>query len=377
MIILQVSPEFEPGTGVGGVVSALEGRWRELGHDVRRFGLEEAGCAFLGGHPTGVGGRLRHAARVVWFSTIGTVRARRAIRGLPAGAVTICHNDALVGDVYVNHGVLTSAMRARGNFVWRMVRNPLHVFTAARDAYRYRTGLHRVVVSLSEADRRTLVEGYGLAQERAVVIPNGVHLDRFSPADDRDRKSARDAFGISDDVRVAIFVGHEFDRKGLPLLLCAVETLPDHHVVVVGGTPREIAARRALLPAELASRVHWTGRVSNPREALAAADVLVLPSAYEANPLVVLEGLASGLQVVATPVGSVPETLSDDDVCRIVPRTVDGVRQGLVGLADVELSRVRVQAMARARAEAAGWDAVAAEYIKLFERLLSRQVSSR
>lgn len=374
MIILQVSPEFEAGTGVGGVASALETQWREMGHDVRRFGPEEAGCAFLGGAPSGVRGRLQHAARVVWFSTIGTARARRAIRKLPEDSITICHNDALVGDVYVNHGVLTSAMRARGNFVWRMVRNPLHLFTAARDMYRYRTGVHPVVVSLSEADRRTLVGGYGLADERAVVIPNGVHLDRFFPADDGERDASRAAWGIPADARVAAFVGHEFDRKGLPFLLSALESLPDHHVVVVGGTPADIAAHRMLLPMDVAGRVHWTGRISNPREALAAADVLVLPSAYEANPLVVLEGLASGLQVVVTAVGSIPEMLSDDEVSRVVPRTVDGVREGLIDLANVELGRSRVQSLARAKA--VGWDAVAEQYVKVFESILPRQVAS-
>src|SRR5699024_2259097 len=135
MIIVQISPEFSPGTGVGGVAWALESRWRELGHDVRRFGPEEAGCSFLARPAAGLRGRLRHAARVVWFSTVGTVRARQAIKELPPGSVTICHNDALAGDVYVNHGLLTAAMRARGHFVWRMVRNPLHLFTAARDAY--------------------------------------------------------------------------------------------------------------------------------------------------------------------------------------------------------------------------------------------------
>lgn len=369
MIIVQISPEFDPGTGVGGVVSALEREWRALGHDVRRFGPDEAGCAFLAGPSPGLRGRLRHAGRVVWFSTIGTVRARRALRDLPAGAVSVCHNDALVGDVYVNHGVLTSAMRARGRFAWRMVRNPLHLFTAARDAYRYRRNVHEFVVSLSETDRRTLVHSYGLAPERAVVIPNGVHLDRFAPFSDQERQTSRADLEIPDGVRVAIFVGHEFDRKGLPLLLSAARGLSDHHVVVVGGTPGQVEEARRSLPADLGARVHWTGRVADPRHALAAADVLVLPSAYEANPLVVLEALASGLQVVATPVGSVPETLVDDEVSRIVGRTPPEVRSGLALLASLDVDPDAVRAQARRRAESQGWENVARRYVALFEEL--------
>ena len=379
MIILQISPEFEPGTGVGGVAAALEARWSDLGHDVRRFGPEDAGCAFLSTPAPGLRGRARHAARVIWFSTAGTVRARRAIRALPETAVSICHNDALAGDVYVNHGVLTSAMKARGNYVWRMVRNPLHLFTSVRDVYRYRAGVHEVVVNLSDADRRTLVGAYGLTPERAIVIPNGVHLDRFVPASPTERDNARVALGIPPGVDVAVFVGHEFERKGLPLLLAAASELADHHVVVVGGTPQQIDSARAGLSAEVAGRVHWTGRIPDPRPGLAAGDVLVLPSAYEANPLVVLEALASGLQVVATPVGSVPDTLVDDDVARVVEPTVDGVRDGLRALAATRRGRPRteLQEQARDRAARTSWDVVAQSYLEVFERLRLRRAQSR
>ncbi len=353
MIILQISPEFSPGTGVGGVAYALEKEWLSKGHDVRRFGVEEAGCAWLDGSAGGLRGRVQHAARVVWFSSVGTFRARRAVRRLPLEAVSICHNDALAGDVYVNHGVLTSAMKARGGYAWRMVRNPLHLFTASRDVYRYRSATHQAVVSLSEADRLTLLRDYRLDPSRAVVIPNGVPVEHFTPATDEQRTSTRQALGIPRDGRVAAFIGHEFDRKGLPVLLAAVADLPDHHVIVVGGTPAQIEAQRTVLTSGVSARVHWLGRVPDPREALAAADVLVLPSAYEANPLVVLEALACGLQVVVTPVGSIPEMLANDSVSRVVERTVEGVRSGLSALARLDLRRPEVQDLARARALAA------------------------
>lgn len=377
MIILQISPEFEPGTGVGGVAAALEARWIGQGHEVRRFGLDEAGCGFLAGARPGLRGRLSHAARVMWFSSVGTVRARRVVRDLPAGAISICHNDALAGDIYVNHGVLTSAMRARGRFVVRMVRNPLHLVTVARDQVRYRAGVHRTVVSLSQADRTTLVQAYGLAEEKAVVIPNGVQLDRFRPASAEERREARISLGLPEQDRVVAFVGHEFDRKGLPLLLGALADLADHHVVVVGGTEREIAAVRANLHEEVAARVRFTGRVPDPRQSLAAADVLALPSAYEANPLVVLEALASGLQVVVTEVGSIPEYLDSDEVSQVVERSAEGVRDGLVALAEQPQDRASIQEEARARAALLSWDVVAEAYLDLFERMLAGPGSPR
>nr|WP_281496652.1 glycosyltransferase family 4 protein [Ornithinimicrobium sp. F0845] len=183
--------------------------------------------------------------------------------------------------------------------------------------------------------------------------------------------------GIPRGSRVVVFIGHEFDRKGLPVLLQAVKDLPDHHILVVGGTPRQIHAYRAGLSSDLSGRVHWAGRVPDPRSALAAGDILALPSAYEANPLVVLEALASGLQVVATPVGSIPQSLANDEVSRIVERTAGGVRDGLIALARVSLPRAQVQALARARVEAFNWGLVAETYLDLFLSLESRQVHSR
>ncbi len=60
-----------------------------------------------------------------------SARRRRAASSPSAPTRSrICHNDVMAGDVYVNHGLVHAAMRARGNYVWRMVRNPVHLFTA-------------------------------------------------------------------------------------------------------------------------------------------------------------------------------------------------------------------------------------------------------
>src|SRR5690606_12701769 len=235
--ILQISPEFTPGTGVGGVAYALEREWQAQGHEVRRFGSGEAGCAFLATPAPGLRGQLLHVAHVVWFSTIGTMRARRAVRDLPADAVSICHNDALAGDVYVNHGILEVSMRARGSYWWRMIRNPLHLFTVARDKMRYRGQTHRVVVNLTRGDEDALHKIYPRIQSLTVVIGNGVDRDRFRPPTTEERKQARAHLALDPDTLVTVFVGNEFERKGLFTLVEAVAAASEcHHLVVVGGT---------------------------------------------------------------------------------------------------------------------------------------------
>ncbi|MBK6886555.1 MAG: hypothetical protein IPH03_08945 [Tetrasphaera sp.] len=155
-------------------------------------------------------------ARVVWFSTVGSVLARRVARRNP-GAVVVCHNDALVGDVYVNHGVVVEAMRQRGQPLVRLVRNPLHPFTVARDAVRYRSArVHQVVVNLTAADDAALRRTFRKVRPRSVVIGNGVDPERFRPPTADERGTARDRLqGLADDDRAVLFVGHEFDPQGV------------------------------------------------------------------------------------------------------------------------------------------------------------------
>ena len=171
---MQIAPEISPGSGVAGVAYELERALTAAGAHVERFTRAEAG-----GHAgTAPRSRLGHAWDVVWFSTAGTRRAKAFLAARP-GAVSICHNDALVGDLYVNHGLLQAAMRARGHYVWRMVRNPLHLFTAPRDRRRYRGDYHRLIIALTPREAALLTETYGRVRAPIEVIPNGVDVARF------------------------------------------------------------------------------------------------------------------------------------------------------------------------------------------------------
>ncbi|MEG3614415.1 glycosyltransferase family 4 protein [Isoptericola haloaureus] len=370
MRILQIAPTIGPGTGVGAVAHHLEQEWQRRGVRTARFTLEDAGGSWLPAPGSGVRGRLALAARVVWFSTVGTVRARRLLAREP-GTLSVCHNDVLAGDVYVNHGIVAAAMHARGAFVRRMLRNPLHVLTTVRDAIRYRTGTHRAVVSLTSSERDALRRWYGGLRVPTAVIGNGVDVERFTPPTEADRAEARVRADVPEGATHVVFVGHEFDRKGLDLLLRAAADLPAVHVTVVGGTPDMLAdVRRLLARLGTASRVHLAGAVADPRPWLRAADALALPSAYEANALVVLEALACGVPVVATPVGYAPDVVDDGRNGWLVERTVAGVRTGLRAVAALDDDALAAaRHAARKTAEQHDWGTVSQQYLDLLEQL--------
>lgn len=367
MHIVQIVPTIGPGSGVAGVAWNLDRELRKLGAEVESFTYS------MSAPPRGIRYRGPFASqiatmqRVIWFSTGGSRNARRFLAERP-DAVSICHNDAMVGDIYVNHGVLHAAMRARGMVALRYLRNPTHIFTHLRDRRRYQGDTHRVVVALSETEEQALRRAFGRVHPPVVVIPNGVDLDRFRPPTEEERRAARVRLGLGTDERVILFVGHEFGRKGLPLLVRAMPHAPGALLLVVGGDQRQIArARRQAHAAGVSERVLFVGRQADVVPFAHAADVFALPSAYEANALALLEALAAGLPVIATPVGGASMAISEGQTGFLVPADARVIGERIDRLTREDLAPWR----ARARSSAArfSWTGVAQQYLELARRV--------
>jgi len=143
---------------------------------------------------------------------------------------------------------------------------------------------------------------------------NGVDTEQFRP---RDRATCRRALGLPEDQPMILFVGGMIKRKGVDILLKALRhgAMADHRAqLYLAGEGPKLAALKVLATAEgLADRTHFLGKVSRDQVHLwmGAADMLVLPSYSEGRPNVVLEGMASGIPVVATAVNGTVELISD------------------------------------------------------------------
>lgn len=368
MHIVQIVPFIGPGSGVAGVAWNLDREFRAMGHTVESFTYATAG--YRSRRPWPKRRLLRVFAlfrRTVWFTTVGTMRARRFLRERP-DAVSICHNNAMAGDVYVNHGVVGAAMRARGNGVWRMVRNPTHPFTFVRDLIRYRSGIHRSVVALSPSDADTLRRVYGRVRPPITVISNGVDLEEYRPPTADERREAREVFHLDQDDRVVLFIGHEFARKGLDFAIDALAQAPTVMLLVVGGNAEAIEqARNRATNGGVAERVLFVGTRRDLPLFFAASDAFILPSAYEANALVVLEALASGLPVIATRVGYAPEIIENGVNGFLVSQDAREIGDRMEQLAASDHGAFAMRA--RSSVEPYGWRATARRYVELLERL--------
>jgi len=232
-----------------------------------------------------------------------------------------------------------------------------------------------IVVVLSQAFGRLLVDRYGVDPGRVEVVAPGVDLDRFRPGD---RMSARSRFGLAPAVFVAVSVRRLDARMGLDVLLDAwakVHAERPDAVLLVAGAGRERAAlerRRARLPHP--DGVCFLGAVSDDDlvALYRAADCSVVPTlAFEGFGLVTLESAACGTPAIVTDVGGLPDGVAALDATLILPAgDVGALAYRLLAAAGGDLPD---RATTRAHAEGFSWDGVARRHLELYDRARTRR----
>jgi glycosyltransferase involved in cell wall biosynthesis len=169
---------------------------------------------------------------------------------------------------------------------------------------------------------------------RTAVLHPGLDLEAFKPTLEPRRQGP---------MRV-LFVGGEWTRKGGDDLIAALGDDLDRSVRIDAVTGSEVPARPGLT-------LHRAGPGSAElRELFARADVLCLPSRADAVPWVVIEAIASGVPVVASAIGSIPELVGDSGVI-VPPGDVRALREALSRLRTDDALRAGMGAAGRERAE--------------------------
>ena len=317
--IIQVVQEFSLRGGVESVAFELHRAWEAAGTEsaVLACVAPENSPARVTRIASAMGrigtrGRWRYLGRalaVPAFTLAATSHIRQAQR--QPGTVVLSHGDSLAGDVCVVHAVNKASLAAKtaaGSRRWML--NPMHAWVALRDRWMIGGLRFRRYVAVSSRVVEELQRYYRVPRERIAVIPNGVNLARFTPDPD-DRSETRREFGIAAETPLLVFVGHEFERKGLDFVLEALPHLdPATRLLVVGAGDASAYGRRATALG-VAERVVFAGPRSDLPRLYRAGDAFVFPTAYETFALVCMEAMACGLPVFATRAGGIEEYLVD------------------------------------------------------------------
>lgn len=175
-------------------------------------------------------------------------------------------------------------------------------------------------LAVSEADARDL-RRQGIAPERIACLPNGIHLAAYGR---EDRAAARRALGLPSELPILLTPARLHPQKRHADLLAALAHLDeggrrDWLLLCAGEGELRAALEAQAAAAGLAGRVRFLGRRSDLPRLYAAADLVVLASAVEGQPLAALEAQAASRPVLATAVGGVPEVVADGRSGLLVP----------------------------------------------------------
>lgn len=177
-------------------------------------------------------------------------------------------------------------------------------------------GAADAVMPVSEALKKA-IESYSV-KARFAVVPNVVNTALFRPAV---------ASRWGDESKRLLFVGlmPETHVKGIPYLFQALRQLlqqrDDWHLDLVGDGPARGEYESLARGLGLADRVTFHGVQPKPAvaEFMRKSDIFVLPSLWENLPCVLIEAMASGLPVVSTRVGGIPEIVDETTGCLAAP----------------------------------------------------------
>jgi glycosyltransferase involved in cell wall biosynthesis len=170
-------------------------------------------------------------------------------------------------------------------------------------------------IGVAAAHGQHLIENERFPSDKVCVIPNGVDVEHFHPQ--RDGARLRAELGLDQKAPVAGIVAALRPEKNHELFLRAAARvraeIPGARFLIIGDGPLRPGLEQLAAELKLEDAVQFLGTRADIPELLAALDVFVLTSKIEANPVSILEAMASGKPVIAPRVGSISESVSDGE----------------------------------------------------------------
>jgi len=368
MRILHINKFLYRRGGAEGYMFDVAERQRAQGHDVEFFGMshpENLQMRFERHFPAQVEfepppvtiiGKVEGAGRLLWSTSagrgvetvVGAFRPEvvhvhniyhqlspsilRRIRAAGIPAVMTLHDYKLACPTYrfLDHGSLCEACIPKRFWNAPIKRcNGGSIGASALNAVEL--GLHTALRAYGPIDRfacpsrflESKMREAGVFPSRLRWLPNFVDVDAVAP-------QTSPGAGV-------VYAGRLSDEKGVDVLIEAVARRPSLRLTIAGEGPSRRALERLSQDLGVADRVTFLGRL--PRESLhellRASAVAAVPSRwYENMPLAVLEAFASGLPVVATNLGGLPELIeTGEDGLSVPPNDPEALAVALESLA--------------------------------------------
>lgn len=173
----------------------------------------------------------------------------------------------------------------------------------------------KLILAISEGMKNNFLK-YGLSKpESIMVVYNPVDMIVFNPKNKSlYRNEIRKKHNVSDDDVILLFVGGDWERKGLPILIDIIpQVLANGILFICGGQEKEINKYTEIIKTKnIENRVFFIGFTEETEKYYVASDIFILYSFYEGFSLATIEAAASGLPLILAPVNGSEEILQDE-----------------------------------------------------------------
>jgi FkbM family methyltransferase len=302
------------------------------------------------------------------FFVIASVLASRHRGHILHTTGAIVANRAEVSTVhYCHHGskdVVSGSRSSRSSPSYRLNSRIAGILSRAGERWCYRPHRTRLLCAVSNGLQAELTAMFPQMSGRVQTVPNGVDVRVFR-RDPPARERVRRRLNLDAKTNVALFVGDDWDRKGLFFALGALAEAPGWHLIVAGEGDADGLRQRAVQDG-LLERLHLLGPVADVAPLYAAADVFVLPSAYETFSLVTYEAAASALPLLVARVSGVEDLLVDGENGWFVERDAADIAARLTTLARDPALMERMARRAREASRSFSWAAMVAGYMAVY-----------
>jgi L-malate glycosyltransferase len=174
----------------------------------------------------------------------------------------------------------------------------------------YRLLLHRYdrLIGVSENTIKPITDN-----KKVHVVKNGVDIENFYPVSKEQKKGLRSSLGFNETDKLLLMVGTLTSNKGQLKALSIIGNLPkDFKLILVGDGPLRKDIEMAIAEKRLDDQVVLVGKTSNVNEYYWISDMLLCLSRNEGLPLTILEAMATGLPIITTKIGGIPEVIEND-----------------------------------------------------------------
>jgi glycosyltransferase involved in cell wall biosynthesis len=233
------------------------------------------------------------------------------------------------------------------------------------------------VITVSEINRRILVDNLKIAGEKITIVPNGFDLCKFKPIS---KKDAREKLNLPEDKKIILNVANLYSIKGQSFLIKSIKSVikerQDIFCAIIGGGDLRKKLEQLITELDLEDYVRLFG--VKPYAELPlwmnAADIFVLPSINEGNPVVMFEALGVGLPFIGTKVGGIPEVIISENYGLLVePSNPTDLAEKII----IALNKKWDNELIRKYAQQFSWDNISRQTLNIYQTVINNYTANQ